>query len=443
MPSTTAYLDSYNTSIDRINTCIMSAVFSPDNTRLIASDDQGRLGLFYSSPQISSKPIFLTTLSNTHQSQNNSISNNNNNSISLASSANGMLIVVGGSNHNGLVQGYRWSDIISNKRTTPLPSDAFSFDLARGPNEIFVCVEAPTKKQQQKTDEIIVGSSTGTLRVLNIERQTLVTTVDAAHKGTIHQVAFANDGKRVASSFDLARGPNEIFVCVEAPTKKQQQKTDEIIVGSSTGTLRVLNIERQTLVTTVDAAHKGTIHQVAFANDGKRVASCSEDGTCKIWDLSSSSHQPIHTIETKKWISCCAFDMATDRLVIGGECPLSLWHLAMLSSSTKQKPLLVYNSIPTPIYSLALCSADDDTILVGGETNKLYSIPKNGDEQAMTISRPTTPSPIYTIATTINNTSMKENEDIKIAVGGSHYHIDSFTITEANIRKIGHYEFSK
>jgi len=366
MPSTTAYLDSYNTSIDRINTCIMSAVFSPDNTRLIAGDDQGRLGLFYSSPQISSKPILLTTLSNTHHSQTNSTINNN---ISLASSANEILIVVGGSSHNGLVQGYRWSDIISNKKTTQLPSDTFSFDLARG--------------------------------------------------------------------------PNEIFVCVQAPSKKQQQKIDEIIVGSSIGTLRVLNIERQTLVTTIDAAHKGTIHQVAFANDGKRVASCSEDGTCKIWDLSSSSHQPIHTIETNKSISCCAFDMATDRLVIGGDCPLSLWHLAMLSSSTKQKPLLVYNSIPTPIYSLALCSADDDTILVGGETNKLYSVPKNGDEQTMTIHRPTTPSPIYTIATTINNNLTKENQDIKIAVAGSHWHIDSFTITEGNIRKIGYYEFSK
>jgi len=179
----------------------MSAVFSPDNTRLIAGDDQGRLGLFYSSPQISSKPIFLTTLSNPHQSQVNSTTNNNNNSISLASSASEILIVVGGSSHNGLVQGYRWSDIISNKKNTQLPSDIFSFDLARGPNEIFVCVQAPSKKQQQhqKSDEILVGSSIGTLRVLNIERQTLVTTIDAAHKGTIHQVAFANDGKRVAS----------------------------------------------------------------------------------------------------------------------------------------------------------------------------------------------------------------------------------------------------
>jgi WD40 repeat protein len=199
MPTTTAYLDSYNTSIDRINTCIMSAVFSPDNTRLIAGDDQGRLGLFYSSPQISSKPIFLTTLTNTHHPQTNSTINSNNNSISLASSANEILIVVGGSIHNGLVQGYRWSDIISNKKHTQLPSDTFSFDLARGPNEILVCVQAPSKKQQQKIDEIIVGSSIGTLRVLNIERQTLVTTIDAAHKGTIHQIAFANDGKRLAS----------------------------------------------------------------------------------------------------------------------------------------------------------------------------------------------------------------------------------------------------
>ena len=206
MPLTSASLDSYNTSIDRINTCVMSAVFSPDNTRLMAGDDQGRLGLFHSSPQISSKPILLTTLSTTNQSQinlrntnNNNNNNNNNNSISLASSVSGILIVVGGGMCNGLVQGYRWSDILSSKKAPQLPSDAFSFDLARGPNEIFSCVQTPTKIQQQKTDEIVVGSSIGILRVLNIERQTLVTTIDAAHKGIIHQVAFANDGKRVAS----------------------------------------------------------------------------------------------------------------------------------------------------------------------------------------------------------------------------------------------------
>ena len=145
----------------------------------------------------------------------------------------------------------------------------------------------------------------------------------------------------------------------------------------------------------------------------------------------------------KKWISCCAFDPATDRLLIAGDCPLSLWHLAMLSSSSKQKPLLVYNSIPTPIYSLALCSDDDDTILVGGESNKLYSIPKNGDEQAMTISRNTTTSPIYTLSTTSHCESRKENDEIKIAVGGGHWQIDAFSMADSNIRKIGHYEFSK
>ncbi|CAF3867711.1 unnamed protein product [Rotaria sp. Silwood2] len=217
MPLTSAYLDSYNTNIDRMNTCVMSAVYSPDNTRLIAGDDQGRLGLFYSSPQISTKPIFLTTLPNTHHSQINSRTNNNsnNNSVSLASSVSEILIVVGGSIHNGLVQGYRWSDIMSNKKTQQLPSDAFSFDLARGPNEIFACVQAPSKKQFQKTDEIIIGSSIGTLRVLNIERQTLVTTIDAAHKGVIHQVAFANDGKRVAScSEDGMFIRNFLFYCI-------------------------------------------------------------------------------------------------------------------------------------------------------------------------------------------------------------------------------------
>lgn len=154
-------------------------------------------------------------------------------------------------------------------------------------------------------------------------------------------------------------------------------------------------------------------------------------------------HQPIHTIETNKWISCCAFDLSTDRLVLGGEYPLSLWHLAMLSSSTKQKPLLVYNSIPTPIYSIALYSGDDDVILVGGEANKLYSVPKNSDEQSVIITRPTKASPIYSISTTNVNQLSKNNDETKVAVAGSHWCIDSFTIAESNLRKIGHYEFTK
>ena len=202
MPATATQLESYNIGLDRLNTCIMSAVYSPDNTRLMVSDDQGRLGLFHSSPHVSSKPILLTSLSNGSHSQGNAATAtvSSNNTVSLASSANEILIVVSGSLSNGLVQGYRWSDIIANKNGKQLPSDVFSFDLARGPTETFTCVQAPSKKQQQqKANEIIVGSSTGTLRVLNIERQTLVTTVDAAHQGAIHQVAFANDGKRVAS----------------------------------------------------------------------------------------------------------------------------------------------------------------------------------------------------------------------------------------------------
>lgn len=190
MPSTTSYLDAYNASLDRINTCVMSAVFSPDDSRLMAADDQGRLALFHSSARLSTKPILLTSLSNV----------STNNTVSLASTVHGILVTVGGSIQNALVQGYRWSDILSNKKTNQLPSDIFSFDLARAPNEVFVCVQAPLKRQsEQKFNEIVVGSSIGTLRVLNIERHTLVATIDGAHKGTIHQVSFANDGKRFAS----------------------------------------------------------------------------------------------------------------------------------------------------------------------------------------------------------------------------------------------------
>lgn len=144
-----------------------------------------------------------------------------------------------------------------------------------------------------------------------------------------------------------------------------------------------------------------------------------------------------------RWISCCAFDPSTDRLILGGDCPLSMWPSAMLSSTNKHKPLIIYNNIPTPIYSIAFCSDDDDTILVGGETNKLYSIPKNSDEHTTLLSRNSSPSPIYTLATTNTNQTKKDYEEIRIAVGGSHWQIDAFTIGDSNLRKLGCYEFSK
>lgn len=195
MPTSTNYLDSYNASLDKINTCIMSTIYSPDNSRLVASDDQGRLAVFNSLPSVSSKPIFLTTVSS-----NGTTNTLNNNIISLASSASEVLILAGGTLQNSVVQGFRWSDILSHRKANQLPADIFSFDLTRSPGELLACVQAPLKCQQpQKQSEIIVGSSTGTLRTLNIERHTLVTTIESAHKGAIHQVAFAFDGKRVAS----------------------------------------------------------------------------------------------------------------------------------------------------------------------------------------------------------------------------------------------------
>jgi hypothetical protein len=100
----------------------------------VVGDEQGRVALFHSSPNISSKPLLLASLCSTTGSYHPSSNNNSSSSssgVSLASTVGDVLIVVGGSTNGGLVQGYRWSDILANKKTTQLPSDIFSFDLAR------------------------------------------------------------------------------------------------------------------------------------------------------------------------------------------------------------------------------------------------------------------------------------------------------------------------
>ncbi|CAF1590696.1 unnamed protein product, partial [Didymodactylos carnosus] len=210
MPSSSS-IDSYNAGIDRLYTCIMSTQYSPDGKYLVAGDDQGRLGIFNTKQLTSSSLQSNLPLSLTQPHPSFS-------SISLTSTQD-LLISVGGC----LIQGYKWS-------SNDLPSStSFSIDLNRS-----------------------------------------------------HYMA----------SLPSITSGDYLISC-----QANKQKQAELVVGSSDGALRLFNIERNTMIQSLNNAHQSSIYQLSYSSDCKRLASCSEDGTCKIWDLSQSEKQPIYTIE--------------------------------------------------------------------------------------------------------------------------------------------------
>jgi WD40 repeat protein/ABC-type dipeptide/oligopeptide/nickel transport system ATPase subunit len=138
---------------------------------------------------------------------------------------------------------------------------------------------------------IASSSDDNTIKLWNLEEKELRTFT--GHSNGVSSVAFAPDGKTIASSSDdktiklwnlegkelrtFTGHSNGVLSVAFAPDGKT------IASGSADNTIKLWNLEGKELRTFT--GHSNWIWSVAFAPDGKTIASGSNDNTIKLWNL--------------------------------------------------------------------------------------------------------------------------------------------------------------
>jgi len=120
---------------------------------------------------------------------------------------------------------------------------------------------------------------------------------------------------------------------------------DYVIAGTEHNMIRLYDINtRQAFVSpNTDQNHFGPINQVRFTSDGKMFASCSKDGTVKLWDgVTLRCFNTIPQAHSGQEVCTVQFSRNRKYLLTGGkDCMVYLWDL-----STGDKLLRLFTGAP-------------------------------------------------------------------------------------------------
>jgi WD40 repeat protein len=129
----------------------------------------------------------------------------------------------------------------------------------------------------------------------------------AGHQGAVISVAFSPDGTQLASGGD-SQDSGELVVWDARSGERmytQQRLTAAVyaiawhpaakllISGDSSGRRCWWDLHSQACVR-VREAHQGIVHALKVSPDGKRIASCGNDGAIRLWELEGG--EPLHTL---------------------------------------------------------------------------------------------------------------------------------------------------
>lgn len=155
----------------------------------------------------------------------------------------------------------------------------------------------------------------------------------AAHNASVRALAFSPDGKEVASAgfndglikfWDLAKGQerNRFTTKPVGLIEALAYAPDgTLAVGLSNLVCLVDPIKGDKLVEWNE--HKGVTHGLAFSHDGKALASASEDGSVKIWDMAGRKER--HTLPHGAVVGALAFSPGSQLLATATRDRVSLW----------------------------------------------------------------------------------------------------------------------
>jgi WD40 repeat protein/serine/threonine protein kinase len=172
----------------------------------------------------------------------------------------------------------------------------------------------------------------GSVRIWDVAKRTPQVGF-AAHSTAVRALAFAPDGKEVASAgwndglirfWDLAKSRERnrfttkpvgfIGAMAYAPD-------GTLAIGLSNLVGLVDPMQGRTLAEWTD--HKGQVRALAFSGEGGLLASASEDGSVKIWDVASRKLQ--HTLAHGGAVTALAFQPASPLLATATQQHIVLW----------------------------------------------------------------------------------------------------------------------
>lgn len=162
-----------------------------------------------------------------------------------------------------------------------------------------------------------------------------------------------------------------------------------LYAGCGDNKIYVINLQNGIVLGCMEG-HENYIH--CLTQLGNQLASASEDGTVKFWDLRNqeytstltpSLNNQVRRPKLGKWIG--AVDFTEDWLLCGGGPSLSLWHLRMMETAT---------IFDLPDEGIHVASIHDERIIAGGCMSAVYHLNYQGEVLAKV---PTSSNTVYSI----------------------------------------------
>jgi WD repeat-containing protein 17 len=130
-------------------------------------------------------------------------------------------------------------------------------------------------------DFITISKTVGALKIWNVAQKTAKKMVKIASSGVSDSHISAGAGRSI---FPLSIIPIQDF-------------SNLVLIASTNGSIALFNIEKKKIIFQTEPGHSETIFDLAFKPTDKNIlASCSYDGTVKLWD--APSMKMIQTINT-------------------------------------------------------------------------------------------------------------------------------------------------
>lgn len=192
-----------------------------------------------------------------------------------------------------------------------------------------------------------------------------------------------------------------------------------LYAGCGDNNIYVMNLEDGRIIRNLQG-HTDYIHDLSLMNN--QLASCSEDGTVRLWDFRKKESTSIltpHLVDRVarpklgKWIG--AIDFTEDWLLCGGGPSLSLWHMRTMEAATV---------FELPDQGIHVAEIYEERIIAAGAAPHVYHLTYQGETLAKV---PTSSNTVYSIV-------YQETPQKVLSIAGSSNYLD--VCTNFNYREV-------